>query len=322
LYSSGTEEKLNRNNQKQRYNFAVTHENGDKRLDLFLVEKLPELSRSHIQKYLQEKELILVNGCKRKPHYKLKPGDRIDVVIPPPKKTDLAASDIHIDVLYEDESILVINKQPGIPVHPSPGHESDTIVNALLHYFGNTGTLSNIGGELRPGIVHRLDKDTSGVLLIAKTNTAHEKISMDFAERLVSKNYEAFVKGVVQPSAGIIDEPIARSMKHRKKFTVSQHGRDAVTLYSVIDSRHETSWLSLTPKTGRTHQIRVHLTHIKHPILGDPIYARKAHQSDHLALFAKELTVKHPDSGVDITFTAPYPSHFIELAERYGYTLL
>jgi 23S rRNA pseudouridine1911/1915/1917 synthase len=322
LSSSATEEKLNRNSQEQRYNFTITQENCDKRLDLFLVEKLPELSRSHIQKYLQGERLILVNGSRRKPHYKLKQGDLVEVAIPPPKETHLTASDIHIDILYEDESLLVINKQPGIPVHPSPGHESDTIVNALLHYFGKSGTLSNIGGELRPGIVHRLDKDTSGVLLIAKNNAVHENLSIGFAERRVSKTYEAFVKGIVRPSSGMIDEPIARSVKHRKKYTVSEHGREAVTHYRVIDSRHETSWLNLNPKTGRTHQIRVHLAHIGHPIIGDPIYARKAHQSDYLALFAKELTIKHPDTDKDVTFTAPYPEHFMKLAARYGYNLL
>jgi 23S rRNA pseudouridine1911/1915/1917 synthase len=321
LFSFATEEKLNRNNQGQLYNFTVSEVDGDTRLDLFLVERFPDLSRSHIQKYLQEDSLILVNNTKRKSHYKLKPGDSIQVKIPPPKQTQLIATDMHIDVLYEDESLLVINKQPGIPVHPAPGHESDTVVNALLHYFGTKGTLSNIGGELRPGIVHRLDKDTSGVLLIAKNNAAHEKISMDFAERRVSKTYEAIVKGVVQPSAGVIDEPIARSVKHRKKFTVSEHGREAVTHYRVIDSQHETSWLSLNPKTGRTHQIRVHLTHIGHPIIGDPIYSRKSHQSIYLALFAKELVIQHPVSGESVSFVAPYPEHVCELAERYGYVL-
>jgi len=251
----------------------------------------------------------------------LKPGDVIQITIPPPKETHLIATDIHIDILYEDESMLVINKQPGIPVHPSPGHESDTIVNALLHYFGKSGTLSSIGGELRPGIVHRLDKDTSGVLIVAKNNAAHEKISLKFTERRVSKTYEAFVKGVVQPTIGVIDGPIARSVRHRKKFAVSEHGREAVTHYRVIDSRHETSWVRLNPKTGRTHQIRVHLSHIGHPIIGDPIYSRKAHQSEYLALFAKELTIVHPDTGKEVTFNAPYPTHFIELAKRYGYNM-
>jgi 23S rRNA pseudouridine1911/1915/1917 synthase len=315
------EEDLNRNNRERRYEYTVTNDDRDRRLDVFLVERLPNLSRSHIQKYLQEERLILVNGSQRKPHYKLKPGDTVQITIPPPRSTHLEPSDISIDILYEDDSLLVINKQPGIPVHPSPGHNTDTIVNALLHYFGKTGTLSSIGGELRPGIVHRLDKDTSGVLLIAKNDTAHERISLSFTQRQVSKTYEAFVKGVVQPTIGVIDEPIARSVKHRKKFTVSEHGREAVTHYRVIDSQHETSWLNLTPKTGRTHQIRVHLTHIGHPIIGDPIYARKAHQAEYIALFAKELTVTHPMSGELVTFLAPYPAHFIELAKRYGYSL-
>jgi 23S rRNA pseudouridine1911/1915/1917 synthase len=315
------EEYLNRNSRERKYEYTVTDDDRNRRLDVFLVERLPDLSRSHIQKYLQDEELILVNGSQRKPHFKLKPGDSIQVTIPPPRETHLKPTDISIDVLYEDNSLLVINKQPGIPVHPSPGHDTDTIVNALLHYFGKTGTLSSIGGELRPGIVHRLDKDTSGVLLIAKNNTAHEKIALSFVERRVSKTYEAFVKAVVRPTIGVIDEPIARSVNHRKKFTVSENGREAVTHYRVIDSQHETSWLSLTPKTGRTHQIRVHLTHIGHPIIGDPIYARKAHQSEYIALFAKELTFTHPVSGELVTFRAPYPAHFIELAKRYGYSL-
>ena len=274
-----------------------------------------------MQRYFGEEGLILVNGEQRKSHYKLKSGDRVEVTIPPPKETLLKPVEISIDVLYEDEDLLVINKQPGIPVHPSPGHDSDTIVNALLHYLGKTGKLSSIGGELRPGIVHRLDKDTSGVLIIAKNNMAHESLSSDFAGRRVTKTYEAFVKGVVRSDEGIIDKPIARSAKHRKKFTVTENGRDAVTHYRVIDRRNETSWLSLEPKTGRTHQLRVHLSHMGHPIIGDPIYARKAHQSEYIALVAKELTINHPKSGKPMTFKAPYPAHFIELANRYGYTL-
>jgi 23S rRNA pseudouridine1911/1915/1917 synthase len=169
--------------------------------------------------------------------------------------------------------------------------------------------------------VHRLDKDTSGVLVIAKNNMAHESLSADFAERRVKKTYEAFVKGVVKFDEGTIDEPIARSTKHRKKFTVSEHGRDAVTHYRVIDRKNDSSWLHLEPKTGRTHQLRVHLAHMGHPIIGDPIYARKAHQAEYIALIAKELTINHPKSGKQLTFKAPYPAHLIDLASRYGYTL-
>ena len=285
------------------------------------MNRLQDLSRSHIQKYLRENGLISVNGETRKPHYRLKTGDFIQVTIPPPKETPLEAVAMDLDILYEDSDLLVINKQPGLPVHPSPGHGSDTIVNALLHYLGNRGHLSSIGGELRPGIVHRLDKDTSGVLLVAKHNAAHEQISRDFAERRVEKVYEAIVKGVVQPSEGVIDRPIARSATHRKKFTVSELGREALTRYLVIDSRNETSWLRLWPKTGRTHQIRVHLAHIGHPVIGDPIYSRRAHLSKFIALVAKELTVTHPRTGKPMTFRAPYPAHFLELAHRCGYTV-
>jgi 23S rRNA pseudouridine1911/1915/1917 synthase len=195
------------------------------------------------------------------------------------------------------------------------------VVNALLHYLGHAGSLSDIGGEIRPGIVHRLDKDTSGVLLVAKNNAAHNRVSWEFAERRVEKTYEAIVKGTLRTSEGEIDLPIGRSARHRKRFTVAENGRQAVTLFRVLDSRNETTWLRLWPKTGRTHQLRVHLTHLGHPIIGDPTYARKAHQSEYMALVAKKLTITHPKSGKPVTFEAPYPNHFVELALRYGYQI-
>jgi 23S rRNA pseudouridine1911/1915/1917 synthase len=243
------------------------------------------------------------------------------VTIPPPKETQLEAVHIDLDVLYEDEDVLVINKQPGIPVHPSPGHETDTIVNALLYYFGEMGRLSTIGGEFRPGIVHRLDKDTAGVLLIAKNDSAHDAIAKDFSERRVEKKYEAIVKGVLHPPEGFIDSPVGRSSKHRKKFTVSETGRMAVTVYSTIDSKNETTWVQLRPKTGRTHQLRVHMKHLGHPIIGDQLYSHTSHQARFIALFAKELRIKHPRTGSRLTFTAPYPPHFTELGTRFGYII-
>ena len=190
-----------------------------KRLDLFLTKNLSHvgLSRSLIQKYIEEdKELILVNSQKKKAHYHIKKGDIIEVQIPEPRETDLIPLDISLDILYEDEDILVINKPPGVPTHPSAGHESDTLVNALLHYFGNTHNLSNIGGELRPGIVHRLDKDTAGVLLVAKNNLSHTRISKEFAKKEVEKIYEAIVKGVIIPKEGVIEQSIRRSERNRK----------------------------------------------------------------------------------------------------------
>jgi 23S rRNA pseudouridine1911/1915/1917 synthase len=315
------EGELNRNGQNRRFEFTADDADAHTRLDVFLVERLQDLSRSHIQKYLNEKDLILVNGRIQKPHYRIKPGDFIQIVLPQPEKTRLTAVAMALDILFEDEDLLVINKAPGLPVHPSPGHENDTVVNALLHYLGETGGLSDIGGEFRPGIVHRLDKDTSGVLLVAKNNFTHERLSRNFAERRIEKTYEAIVKGEMRQNEGVIDLPVARSAKDRKKFTVSESGREAVTEYRVIEREKGTTWLSLRPKTGRTHQLRVHLAHIGHPLIGDPIYSRRAHQSAYIALVAKQLSITHPRTGKLMTFYAPYPPHFLELAHRYGYDI-
>jgi len=194
-------------------------------------------------------------------------------------------------------------------------------VNAILYYFGEKPTLSNIGGALRPGIVHRLDKDTSGVLLIAKNNKAHENIIKKFSEKKVIKTYEAIVRGAIHIPEGLIDKPIARSKRNRKKFTVSQDGRPAVTAYTMIDSKKDTTWVRLFPKTGRTHQLRVHLAHIGHPILGDPLYSRKSYPVPYIALVAKELCITHPSTGKDMLFSAPYPEHFKSLAAELGYVI-
>lgn len=223
--------------------------------------------------------------------------------------------------MFEDDDILILNKPAGIPVHPAPGHEKDTIVNALLFHFKEKGTLSNIGGVNRPGIIHRLDKDTAGVLLIAKNNFSHAYISREFAGRKIEKVYEAIVKGVIFPAEGVIDKPIGRHPKNRKKFTVIEDGREAITLYKTLDSKNETTLVRFIPKTGRTHQIRVHAANIGHPIIGDPLYARKSHPVKYIALFAKEITITHPRTEKPISFKAPYPKHFMELAEILGYDL-
>ncbi len=279
-------------------------------------------SRSIIQKYLHDSNgnKILVNSRKKKAHYLIKAGDRIEVWISEVKESQLEPKDIQLHILYEDDDLIVINKQPGIPVHPSYGHKNETIVNALLHYIGGSGSLSNIGGVKRPGIVHRLDKDTSGVLLIAKNNFSHTQISKEFSEKRVKKIYEAIVKGIISPKEGIIDKSIKRSTRNRKKFTAAEQGKEAVTYYETIDCKNETTWVRFRPKTGRTHQIRLHAASIGHPIIGDALYARKSLPVKYLALFAKELTITHPRTGKSITFRAPYPKHFLELGALLGYS--
>ncbi len=307
---------------KRNRGFTVADTQSGKRLDVYIAEKIPELSRSLIKKYIiSEEDLVLVNDKKAKPHQKLIAGDIVSVTIPPPRHTELKPSPIHLNILYEDKDLIVINKQPGIPVHPSLGHENDTVVNALLYHFGEDACLPTIGGEFRPGIVHRLDKDTSGVLLIAKNDRTHDRISKAFSQRKVTKIYEAIVKGVFRKTEGVIDAPIARSPRHRKKFSVQETGRTAITRFTVIDSRNNTSWIRLYPKTGRTHQLRVHMAHTGHPIIGDPIYARKSGHSEFLALVAKVLRIVHPTTGKEMEFTAPYPDHFKRLAAQLGFKL-
>lgn len=317
------EVKLKNREHSQEFLFQIPEQDSHKRLDVFLTERLSFLSRSQIQRYIQEEteNCVLVNSSGKKPNYRLQKGDTVEVHLPEPKDTSLRPADILLDIIYEDRDIIVLNKKPGIPVHPSYGHSDDTIVNALLNYLGKNGMLSSIGGEKRPGIVHRLDKDTSGVLIVAKNNQAHSHLTYQFADRTPEKVYEAIVKGTLLPPEGIIDKPIARSMKNRKKFTTAETGREAITHYHVIDSKNQTSWVKFIPKTGRTHQIRVHAQSIGYPIVGDPLYARKSYQAEYIALVAKEITFTHPRTGRRVTFLAPYPKHFIALAESLGYAV-
>jgi 23S rRNA pseudouridine1911/1915/1917 synthase len=287
------------------------------------VEKLRGFSRSQLQRLIQNNKVsaVLVNKENKKPNYQLKSGDIVEVKIPEPEDVSLQPLECELDILFEDNDILVINKHPGIPVHPSAGHRNDTIVNALLYYLKETGSLSNIGGEKRPGIVHRLDKDTAGVMVIAKNNESHLIIAKQFAQRKIKKIYEAILKGRLTPSEGTIDRSIARSTRNRKKFTVSETGKESITKYRVIDSKNETSWVEFIPKTGRTHQLRVHAVSLGHPIMGDPLYARRTHSLPFLALVAKSLVFTHPKTGNILQFTAPYPSHFRDLGISLGYDL-
>jgi 23S rRNA pseudouridine1911/1915/1917 synthase len=262
-----------------------------------------------------------VNDVKKKPNYHLKSGDTVEVNIPEPEDVPLNPLEIEIDVLFEDNDILVLNKQPGIPVHPSAGHRNDTLVNALLYYLKETGALSNIGGEKRPGIVHRLDKDTAGVMIIAKNNESHLAVAKQFAQRKIIKKYEAILKGSLTPSEGAIELSIARSRKNRKKFEVSEAGKASLTNYRVIDSKSNTSWVEFMPKTGRTHQLRVHAASLGHPIIGDPLYARRSNQVPFLALVARSISFSHPKTGKSLQFTAPYPDHFRDLGSSLGYDL-
>ncbi|MBN2325450.1 MAG: RluA family pseudouridine synthase [Spirochaetes bacterium] len=304
--------------------FRVGGSDEGKRLDLFLSERLEKagISRSLVRRYIDREDgLVLVNAVGKKAHHRVKAGDSIEITIPAPEPSTLLPLDLALDVIYEDEDILVINKPAGVPTHPSHGHENDTIVNALLSYFKGKGTLSSIGGEKRPGIVHRLDKDTSGLLVIAKNDSAHTCISREFANKAVFKVYEAIVKGDVLPKKGVIERPIKRSERNRKKYKTGENGKMAETAYEVIDTRNDTSWVRFMPATGRTHQIRVHSASIGHPIMGDVLYARKSSPVEYMALVARRIEFTHPKSGRRMRFLAPYPPHFVTLCEILGYVL-
>jgi 23S rRNA pseudouridine1911/1915/1917 synthase len=254
------------------YLFIVAHEESGLRIDAFLAKKAPPLSRSYIKKLLLSGD-ITVNRQKKKPHYTLKQGDEVAVNIPAPKPLSVEGEKIPIDIVYEDSSLIVINKAPGMVVHPAAGNDRGTLVNALLYHCKD---LSGIGGVERPGIVHRLDKGTSGLLLVAKNDATHQSLSKQLKERSMRKVYLALVKGEVRKDNGIIEARIGRDPHHRKKMAVLKSGgREAVTEYRVRERFAGFTLLEILLKTGRTHQIRVHLAHIRHPVVGDADYGRR-----------------------------------------------
>lgn len=278
-----------------------------RRLDVFLTEVQSDISRSYIQKLIDSGR-VAVNGSVAKSNYKVKTGDRVELTVPDPEPLDVRPEAIPLDIVYEDASLIVVNKPPGMVVHPAPGHSTGTLVNALLHHCRD---LTGIGGVARPGIVHRLDKDTSGLVLVAKTAAALENLSAQFKERQVQKVYLALVKGRVEPASGWIDAPIGRHRVHRKKMALNEGGREAQTHYTVEKQFREYALVRVEPKTGRTHQIRVHLASIGYPILGDRLYGHlrgaPVPRLGRQALHAYRLEVTHPQSGERVQWEAPLP---------------
>ncbi|MDD5436391.1 MAG: RluA family pseudouridine synthase [Candidatus Omnitrophica bacterium] len=300
--------------EKESYHFEVIAQDKGKRLDKFLVENLPKtFSRVFIQKLIADGH-ILVNGIGAKPNHKLLAGESIDALIPKPVKTEIEPEKIKLNILYEDGELLVVNKPSDMVVHPAPGSWSKTLVNALLWHCKN---LSGIGGVLKPGIVHRIDKDVSGLLVVAKTDRAHHDLAEQFKEKTASRVYWAVVKGVVEIDNGIIDLPIGRSVRDRKKMAVSfEHSREAVTKYKVLERFKNATLLEITLGTGRTHQIRVHLSYIGHPILGDAKYGSNAPGIKRTALHAKTLGFLHPVTKKHMQFKTELPSDIKELIEK------
>jgi len=286
------------------------------RLDAWLAEEEPELSRARWQTLIQENR-VTVNGESVKRNHKLHAGDRVEWTIPEPVSTEVLPEDIPLNILYEDPHMIVINKPSGLVVHPAAGNETGTLVNALLHHCTD---LAGIGGEIRPGIVHRLDKDTSGVMVVAKNETAMNELSRQFKARETGKEYIALIWGTPAPTLGTIKAPIGRHPIHRKKMAANvRNGRDAVSHYEVIESFGKASLIRVKIETGRTHQIRVHMAHLKHPVIGDTLYGRthkSGLQAPRQMLHAAQLQLTHPHSGEKMTFTAPCPKDMETLLKQ------
>lgn len=280
------------------------------RCDKYAAENTEGISRSYIKK-LSEEGRLLVNGTARDASYRLKCGDEMEILLPEAREIEAKAEDIPLDIVYEDGDVLVINKPRGMVVHPAPGNETGTVVNAVLFHCGDN--LSGINGALRPGIVHRIDKDTTGLLAVAKTDAAHASLTEQLASRTLSREYYALVHGVIKEDAGKISAPIARSENDRKKMAVAKKGgREAVTEYEVTERLGNYTFVKCRLRTGRTHQIRVHMRHIGHPIVGDKTYGVKKEEFalEGQLLHAGKIGFIHPSTGEKLTFTAPLPDDF------------
>ena len=287
-----------------------------RRLDLCLSD-MTDLSRSRAQALIEE-GLVRLNGdpCKRSDDVRV--GDTIRYSVPEAKPVELTPEDIPLDILYEDDDICVVNKPRGMVVHPAVGNESGTLVNALLFHFGD---LSTIGGEIRPGIVHRIDKMTSGLLVVAKNDPAHEGLARQFADHSAHRSYIALAAGNFKEDFGTVDAPIGRHPTDRKRMAVVPNGRRAVTHYRVLYRFSAVTVLALELETGRTHQIRVHMAHIHHPLVGDPVYSsgKNSLGLDGQALHGWRLQLKHPATGEPMSFTAPLPEDMQRALKRLGY---
>lgn len=285
------------------------------RIDKFLSNNLGEFSRSYIQKLIKDGQ-ILVNGEKAKANFKIKQNDKISVCIPDPEVLDILPENISLDILYEDEYLLVVNKPKGMVVHPSPGHYTHTLVNAVLFHCGSQ--LSGINGVLRPGIVHRIDMDTTGSILVCKNDSVHQRLAEMLKEHSITRKYHAIVQGNFKKDNGVIDAAIGRHPVDRKKMsTRSASGKHAVTHYTVLERFGDYTYIECELETGRTHQIRVHMASIGHPILGDTLYgpSKCSFKLTGQTLHAKTLGFIHPVTERYMEFDAPLPEYFSRLLE-------
>ncbi len=274
------------------------------RLDRFVSENTLGVSRSNAASLILDGN-VLIDGKAAKPSTRLKKGQQVDVSLPVAAASGIKPQDIKLDVIHEDDDILVINKPSGLPVHPGPGHPDGTLVNAII---GRCPDIQGVGGNQRPGIVHRLDLNTSGVMVVAKNGAAHAAISNQIADRTVTKIYEALVKGTLARSEAVINAPIGRDPYHRQRMAVVEAGRESMTRYTVIDRLKNFDFLLVTLLTGRTHQIRVHLSSIGHPVAGDELYGGAVSGISRQFLHSKLLAFTHPSTGKKVEYAAPLPS--------------
>ena len=286
------------------------------RLDAFLARSIENMSRSGAQKLLEE-GCVTVGGKPAKKNHKLSAGEAVSVILPEPKSLDVVPKEMPLDIVYEDEDVLVLNKPKGLVVHPAAGHQDDTLVSGLLYALGDQ--LSGINGVLRPGIVHRIDKDTSGLLAVAKNDLAHTVLASQLKDHTMARTYEAVVCGNLKEDSGTVNAPIGRHQTDRKKMCVTAHNsKDAVTHWEVIARYRGYTHIRCKLETGRTHQIRVHMAHIGHPILGDTVYGRKKPElgQDSQCLHAGALCFRHPRDGRPVLVLAPLPEYFTQVLKK------
>jgi len=297
-----------------RETLVVLEDMEGERLDSFVAEVLVDLSRSTVQNLIKAGQ-VRVDGKKVRPSYRVGQGQQVEVELPVPQPVEITPENIPLTIIYQDQDLAVIDKPKGMVVHPAHGNWEHTLVNALLYHIKD---LSGINGELRPGIVHRLDKDTSGVMVVAKNDVAHRGLAEQIKEHHIKREYIALVHGVIKENLGTIDAPIGRSKLDRKKMAVVKNGRPALSNYEVLRRFGNYSLLRVSLMTGRTHQIRVHFAHIKHAVVGDPLYgsAKKHFGLDSQALHAQLLGFHHPRTGDYMEFTSPLPSYFVEIITR------
>lgn len=290
----------------------------DERIDKFLSAQLPEQSRSYLQKIIKEGS-VLVNGSPVKASYRMDDQDEVTIDLPELKEPEIEAENIPLDILYEDDDLLMVNKPKGMVVHPSAGHTTGTLVNAVMYHCKED--LSGINGVMRPGIVHRIDKDTTGVLVICKNDKAHNFVAEQLKEHSITRKYRAIVNGVIKEDEGTVNAPIGRHPTERKKMAINEkNGKHAVTHYRVLERFANHTYIECQLETGRTHQIRVHMASLHHPLLGDTVYGsqKNPYHLEGQTLHAMVLVLIHPSTGSYLEVTAPLPEYFQKLLKRFS----